>query len=261
MSAPALAGTPFSWHTTLRVIRVKGPRVRLRASVALERSRRLRRDQTEAERKLWMLLRDRRLGGVKFRRQHPVGKFIVDFCCLGPKLVVELDGGQHATRLSADEGRTKLLSARGCRRASIFGRPGAEEPRGRAGGNCGVPRRRPEGTMTPALPSEAVGSRHSGASPAHLRQSARQMSRWGKLKFWLFLVGCGMLALPAMLLVLVAPLISRDLALTVGVLWVVGADWWISRHPENGESWFFTPRIGDHSRDHTTNHNDPYNQS
>jgi very-short-patch-repair endonuclease len=55
----------------------------------------LRRDQTGAERKLWLLLRDRRLAGAKFRRQAPIGPYIVDFVCLRRKLVVEADGGQH----------------------------------------------------------------------------------------------------------------------------------------------------------------------
>ena len=50
---------------------------------------------TDAERKLWFLLRDRRLAGAKFRRQAPVGPFIADFVCLSRKLIVEADGGQH----------------------------------------------------------------------------------------------------------------------------------------------------------------------
>jgi very-short-patch-repair endonuclease len=53
--------------------------------------------------------------GVKFRRQHQIGSFIVDFCCVEKKLVVELDGGQHATRTEADEKRTRFLRARGYR--------------------------------------------------------------------------------------------------------------------------------------------------
>jgi len=50
---------------------------------------------TDAERKLWFLLRDRRLAGAKFRRQAPIGPFIADFVCLSRKLIVEADGGQH----------------------------------------------------------------------------------------------------------------------------------------------------------------------
>jgi very-short-patch-repair endonuclease len=54
----------------------------------------MRREQTDAERKLWFLLRDRRLGAAKFRRQVPIGNYIVDFICLQHKLIVEADGGQ-----------------------------------------------------------------------------------------------------------------------------------------------------------------------
>ncbi len=63
---------------------------------------------------MWSLLRDQSLG-VKFRRQHPIGSFIVDFCCVEKKLVVELDGGQHATQTESDDKRTRFLNARGYR--------------------------------------------------------------------------------------------------------------------------------------------------
>jgi very-short-patch-repair endonuclease len=76
-------------------------------------ARRLRRDQTDAERKLWSRLRDRRLFGARFRRQHPIGIFIADFCCTEAKLVIELDGGQHALRLRDDQVRTKYLESQG----------------------------------------------------------------------------------------------------------------------------------------------------
>ena len=74
------------------------------------RARRLRSHQTDAERILWLRLRDRRLNGLKFRRQVPVDRYVVDFCA-DAHLVIELDGGQHAT---ADEtNRTKILEAMG----------------------------------------------------------------------------------------------------------------------------------------------------
>jgi very-short-patch-repair endonuclease len=57
------------------------------------RARNLRRQQTDVESKLWMRLRDRQLCGAKFRRQHPIGPYIVDFCCPDRELIVELDGG------------------------------------------------------------------------------------------------------------------------------------------------------------------------
>lgn len=52
---------------------------------------------TDAERRLWYHLRDRRLLGGKFRRQHPIGPYVVDFVCLEQKLIIELDGSQHAS--------------------------------------------------------------------------------------------------------------------------------------------------------------------
>ena len=60
-----------------------------------ERAKQMRREMTPAERKLWYALRDRRLIGYKFRRQMPVGKYIADFVCLNPKVIIEVDGGQH----------------------------------------------------------------------------------------------------------------------------------------------------------------------
>jgi len=78
-------------------------------------ARRLRRDQTDAERTLWWRLRDRQLSGAKFRRQHPVGPFITDFCCPEVELIIELDGGQHAGQREADAQRTAFLEAHGYR--------------------------------------------------------------------------------------------------------------------------------------------------
>ncbi len=68
-------------------------------------ARHLRQDGTDAERSLWHHLRNRSLMGCKFRRQHPVGHFIVDFACLEHRVVVELDGSQHGT---AQDGRRTL---------------------------------------------------------------------------------------------------------------------------------------------------------
>jgi adenine-specific DNA-methyltransferase len=79
------------------------------------RTRELRTLQTDAERLLWSHLRDRRLRGAKFRRQHPIGPFITDFCCPEEGLVIELDGGQHASRAEADRRRSEFLAARAYR--------------------------------------------------------------------------------------------------------------------------------------------------
>ena len=79
------------------------------------RARKLRESQTDVEGKLWSRLRDRQVHGVKFRRQHPIGPFIVDFCCFEKGLVVELDGGHHAERNAADKRRTGFLERHGYR--------------------------------------------------------------------------------------------------------------------------------------------------
>src|SRR4051812_18723658 len=83
----------------------------------LKFARRMRHEQTDAERKMWSLLRDRKLQGFKFRRQHPIDGYIVDFICIRAKLAVELDGGQHGDRdqLSYDAKRTQRLSQLGIR--------------------------------------------------------------------------------------------------------------------------------------------------
>jgi adenine-specific DNA-methyltransferase len=74
----------------------------------------LRSEMTEAEKRLWFLLRNRRLEGVKFRHQHPVGPYILDFACLSHNLAVEIDGGQHCDSLS-DKVRTAWLQSQGWR--------------------------------------------------------------------------------------------------------------------------------------------------
>jgi len=79
------------------------------------RARELRRGDTDAEAKLWNVLRDRRLGGWRWKRQVPQGGYIVDFCCAAAKLVVEVDGGQHAESAAYDERRTAYLSSKGLR--------------------------------------------------------------------------------------------------------------------------------------------------
>ncbi|MFZ1991330.1 MAG: DUF559 domain-containing protein [Alphaproteobacteria bacterium] len=77
-------------------------------------ARRLRRDATDVEVKLWKHLRSRQLEGAKFRRQVSIDRFVVDFCCLEAKLVVELDGSQHADN-PADAARTQSLEQLGFR--------------------------------------------------------------------------------------------------------------------------------------------------
>ena len=82
-------------------------------STPREHARQLRREQTEAELFLWARLRARQLSGAKFRRQWPIGPFIVDFCCVEHRLIIELDGGQHASEAEKDEARSEFLRKEG----------------------------------------------------------------------------------------------------------------------------------------------------
>ena len=76
-------------------------------------ARELRKNMTDAERRLWTALRRRQHGGWKFRRQAPVGNYIVDFVSFEKKVIVELDGGQHAERQEYDQKRTQWLAGQG----------------------------------------------------------------------------------------------------------------------------------------------------
>ncbi len=77
------------------------------------KARQLRRNATDAERALWQEIRRRQLGGYRFRRQHPVGEYIVDFFCFEKGRVIELDGGDHAEQNEYDVNRTRYLESQG----------------------------------------------------------------------------------------------------------------------------------------------------
>ena len=76
-------------------------------------ARRLRREATDAERRLWSRLRDRQVDGVKFRRQVPIATFVADFASVEAKLVIEVDGSQHAQAVEADRLRSDALGSAG----------------------------------------------------------------------------------------------------------------------------------------------------
>jgi very-short-patch-repair endonuclease len=76
-------------------------------------ARRLRKRTTDAEQKLWFFLRRRALDGCRFRRQAPIGRYFVDFICHERRLIVEVDGSQHAERQAYDAARTQWLEAQG----------------------------------------------------------------------------------------------------------------------------------------------------
>ena len=87
-----------------------------------ERARQLRKSDTQAERRLWEAIRDRRLAGYKFVRQLPVGPYFADFACRECKLIIELDGATHGTDEAAhhDERHSALLGEQGYRVIRFF---------------------------------------------------------------------------------------------------------------------------------------------
>ena len=99
--------------------KIMGERVRVSGADmgdwAFEHRRELRRRATKPEQLLWWALRKRRQDGLKFRRQHSIGPFIVDFVCLEKKLVVELEGDYHDYFVEKDERRQRYLEAQGFR--------------------------------------------------------------------------------------------------------------------------------------------------
>ena len=76
------------------------------------KARNLRVNQTDAEKKLWQYLRNRNLQGYKFRRQYPIGQYIVDFVCCENHLIIELDGSQHMDMEYYDKKRTLFLETK-----------------------------------------------------------------------------------------------------------------------------------------------------
>src|SRR4051794_3527175 len=83
--------------------------------MSLERAKQLRRDPTDAEKRLWYFLQAKRIGPYKFRRQQTIGRYVVDFVCFAPRLVIEVDGGQHAAPSVYEERRTMAIEAAGYR--------------------------------------------------------------------------------------------------------------------------------------------------
>ena len=73
----------------------------------------LRKEHTPSEEILWQAIRNRQLGGRKFRRQNPIGAFVVDFYCSEERLVVEVDGGIHESQIEADKLRQEILESLG----------------------------------------------------------------------------------------------------------------------------------------------------
>ena len=102
---------PAEADVTYPLSRVR-ERVGVRAD-ARERARELRGRSTEAEMLLWQQLRSRRFQNFKFRRQRPLGSYILDFVCLEAGLVIEIDGGQHSEQQTYDQARTARIERQG----------------------------------------------------------------------------------------------------------------------------------------------------
>ena len=108
---------PLRGRSDRRAVREGGQQAaahRFVAPVTRGHARSLRHEMTDAERRLWSALRAHRLDGLSFRRQTPIGPFIVDFVCQEHRLVVEVDGGQHAES-RGDVGRNRWLTGKGYR--------------------------------------------------------------------------------------------------------------------------------------------------
>ncbi|MBN8655162.1 MAG: endonuclease domain-containing protein [Anaerolineae bacterium] len=80
-----------------------------------ENARKLRKELTPAERKLWAHLSNRKINGVKFRKQHAIGNYVPDFCAIKERLIIELDGSQHLEQVAYDDERTKYFESLGYR--------------------------------------------------------------------------------------------------------------------------------------------------
>ena len=93
----------------------RSPRIRGVAGAVQQAALLLRADMTPAEARLWEALRAKRLNGLRFRTQHPVGKFVLDFYCPACKLAIELDGSVHDENAEQDAARTGHLEAYGYR--------------------------------------------------------------------------------------------------------------------------------------------------
>ena len=98
--------------------------------MSLQNARRLRKQATEAEQRLWFLLRRKQLDGYRFRRRVPIGDYVADFACLAERLIVEVDGSQHIEREAEDAQRTAWLQARGYRVVRVWNNDITANPEG-----------------------------------------------------------------------------------------------------------------------------------
>ena len=128
-------------------------------------ARQLRRNMSDAEQKLWQCLRCRQLAGCRFRRQHPVGPYIVDFACLERHLLIEVDGGQH-NESRTDARRDVLLRNKGFAILRFWNNDVLENLEG----VCDVILRHLGDTHPPSRPSPAGGGRGKARALSRLRE-------------------------------------------------------------------------------------------
>jgi very-short-patch-repair endonuclease len=131
----------------------------------LARAKRLRRDLTNAERKLWLVLRNGQLDGAKFRRQQPIGPFIADFVCQNARLIIEADGGQHSGS-PGDARRTRFLESKGYRVLRVWNNDIVENVDGVAQMISAALATPHPAQASPESPSPSGGEGISGASNA-----------------------------------------------------------------------------------------------
>jgi very-short-patch-repair endonuclease len=122
--------------------------------MASEIARRLRRNLTDAERRLWLVLRDRRPAGYKFRRQRPIGPYVADFVSIRHRFIIEVDGSQHADN-PTDERRTAWLERHGWQVIRVWNNEVSENPDGVVEYILDKLRARPTLTL-PSLPRWAL---------------------------------------------------------------------------------------------------------
>ena len=138
---------------------------------ARDRAPTLRRAMTEAERRLWQMLRSRQTQGCRFRRQVPIGRFIADFVCYEAKLIVEIDGGQHDPPTEEEASRTRFLEGEGYRMLRFWNN---EVLGNREGVHAAIADALHHATPTPTLPHRGGGCERQSA-----RRSAAGSSRPG----------------------------------------------------------------------------------
>jgi very-short-patch-repair endonuclease len=97
---------------------------------SIDRARELRRDSSRAEKICWNPIRDRRINGAKFRRQHRIGPYFADFACASIKLVIEIDGEHHAYQVDADARRTAAMESLGWRVVRFWANEVVANPEG-----------------------------------------------------------------------------------------------------------------------------------